>query len=62
MKKTKKSIKKRFKVKKTGKVIYYRSPGHRHLLRKKNRKNKRYLKMSKKVNSKIASKIRISIL
>ena len=49
MQKTKKSIAKRFKISGSGKLIR-RSPGMRHLLRKKSRKQKRRLGQAKLVS------------
>jgi len=55
--KTRKSVKKRFKVTKTGKVIR-RGAGGRHLNAKKSKKRRRRQKSPKKVEGKIAKKIK----
>ena len=57
MQKTKKSIAKRFKVTGTGK-IRRRRPGHRHLLRKKSRKQRRKDCQWQSVSKGISDRIR----
>lgn len=56
MQKTKKSIAKRFKITATGKVLR-RSPGKRHLLRKKSVKQKRAMGKDKPVSPGLAKHI-----
>ncbi len=57
MQKTKKSIVKRFKVTGSGKLVR-RSPGMRHLLRRKTRKQKRRLGQAKLVSETHADSFR----
>lgn len=57
MKKIKKSVLKRFKITKTGKVMF----GHQHqghLMRKKNARRKRRLKQESQLKGKFAQKIK----
>jgi len=55
--KTRKSIAKRFKITKTGKVLY-RSAGSRHLRRNKTKKRIRHQRAMKNLKGRIAIKIR----
>ena len=55
--KTKKSIKKRFRVTRTGKVLR-RSGGHRHLMEAKSSKKKRQQRRVRQLAGKIAKNIR----
>ena len=58
--KTKKSVAKRFKITKTGKVLH-RGHGSRHLRSKKTKKRIRSLKKMKEIKGKFAKKIRLGI-
>ncbi len=55
--KTRKSVSKRFRITKTGKVLRLHS-GNRHLRRKKSRKQKRNLKRPALVKGRLAIKIK----
>ncbi len=56
-KKIKKSVRNRFKITKTGKVLRL-SASTRHLKRKKTKKQLRRLKRAKKVSGKMATKVK----
>ena len=59
MHKTRKSIAKRFKVTGTGKVLR-RTPGHRHILRKLSKKQKRRASIDKSVAPGLARQVKIA--
>jgi large subunit ribosomal protein L35 len=61
MQKTKKAIKKRFKITGSGKLMR-RTPGRRHLLRKKSIKQKRSSGIDKQVSPGFAKRLKAAIL
>ncbi len=60
MRKTNKSIAKRFKVTGSGKLMR-RTPGRRHLLRKKSTKQKRASRKDKELNPAMVSAIKVGL-
>ncbi len=60
MQKTRKSIAKRFKITGSGKILR-RSPGHRHGLRKRSKKQKRRAAIDKAVAPGLARQVRVGM-
>ena len=60
MQKTRKSIAKRFKITGTGKILR-RTPGQRHLLRKRSKKQKRRAAKDRQVAPGLARQVRVGM-